>query len=139
MDVGLVCDACSAFSPMGAFECVRCGAPVSLEPDRARTDVDEPPRTSEPRRTGRGGPKPQPCPTCGVMVTPGHRFCFNCGGKMPAYEFAPEDTKTRSSGPLPKAPRSTMFFGAMQAAKAKLTLIRGDGLDGVSFTLAGEE
>ncbi len=35
--------------------------------------------------------------------------------------------------------RSTAFFGAMQIARAKLTLIRGDGLDGVSFTLAGDE
>jgi pSer/pThr/pTyr-binding forkhead associated (FHA) protein len=32
-----------------------------------------------------------------------------------------------------------MFFGAMQQARAKLVLIKGDGLDGVSFTLAGEE
>src|SRR5262249_49395653 len=31
------------------------------------------------------------------------------------------------------------FGGAMQAARAKLTLIRGDGDDGVSFTLAGQE
>lgn len=32
-----------------------------------------------------------------------------------------------------------MFFGAMQASRAKLVLIKGDGLDGVSFTLAGDE
>jgi len=32
-----------------------------------------------------------------------------------------------------------MFFGAMQATRAKLVLIKGDGLDGVSFTLAGDE
>lgn len=32
-----------------------------------------------------------------------------------------------------------MFFGAMQAARAKLVLIKGDGLDGVSFTLAGQD
>ncbi len=32
-----------------------------------------------------------------------------------------------------------MFFGAMQQARAKLVLIKGDGLDGVSFTLAGTE
>ncbi len=33
-----------------------------------------------------------------------------------------------------------MFFGgAAQAARAKLTLIRGDGEDGVSFTLAGTD
>lgn len=35
--------------------------------------------------------------------------------------------------------RKTMFFGAMQASRAKLTLIKGDGLDGISFTLAGED
>ena len=32
-----------------------------------------------------------------------------------------------------------MFGGAMQTARAKLTLIRGDGEDGVSFTLAGTD
>ena len=35
--------------------------------------------------------------------------------------------------------KRTLFFGAMQAARAKLVLIKGDGLDGISFTLAGEE
>jgi len=39
-----------------------------------------------------------------------------------------------------KSGRSTLFFGgAHQSARAKLTLIRGDGEDGVSFTLAGLE
>jgi pSer/pThr/pTyr-binding forkhead associated (FHA) protein len=39
-----------------------------------------------------------------------------------------------------KLGRSTLFFGgAVQAARAKLTLIRGDGDDGVSFTLAGQD
>lgn len=49
--------------------------------------------------------------------------------------------------PVPIAPpavakpgRSTLFMGgAIQSARAKLTLIRGDGEDGVSFTLAGQE
>ena len=45
----------------------------------------------------------------------------------------------RSSAGL-KVGRSTMMFGgAHQSARAKLTLIRGDGEDGVSFTLAGQE
>jgi pSer/pThr/pTyr-binding forkhead associated (FHA) protein len=35
--------------------------------------------------------------------------------------------------------KKTLFFGAMQQARAKLVLIKGDGLDGVSFTLAGDE
>lgn len=41
----------------------------------------------------------------------------------------------KSSG----AGKKTLFFGAMQATRAKLVLIKGDGLDGVSFTLAGDE
>jgi pSer/pThr/pTyr-binding forkhead associated (FHA) protein len=49
-----------------------------------------------------------------------------------------------STSPLPQAAkgvgRSTLMFGgAHQSARAKLTLIRGDGEDGVSFTLAGDE
>jgi pSer/pThr/pTyr-binding forkhead associated (FHA) protein len=32
-----------------------------------------------------------------------------------------------------------MFFGQMQAARAKLVLIKGDGLDGLSYTLAGQD
>lgn len=32
-----------------------------------------------------------------------------------------------------------MFFSTMQAARAKLVLIKGDGDDGVSFTLAGQD
>ena len=36
--------------------------------------------------------------------------------------------------------RSTLFFGgAVQSARAKLTLIRGDGEDGIAFTLAGTD
>jgi pSer/pThr/pTyr-binding forkhead associated (FHA) protein len=158
MDVGLVCDACSAFSPMGAADCVRCGEPVSLDPPRGRSkprlDPDEVARAvhgdvEDAAVASVGGNQ---CPTCGVMVTLGHRFCFNCGGKMPSAgvpaaaqsgahavnEFGDIETKVSRNLPKP-GQRPTLFFGAMQAARAKLTLIRGDGLDGVSFTLAGDE
>jgi pSer/pThr/pTyr-binding forkhead associated (FHA) protein len=143
MDVGLVCDACSAFSPMGAAECVRCGLPVSLDPQhgRASTDSEEP---HDPR--GVADVEAVPCPTCNVLVTFGHRFCFNCGGKMPppvgqsgpVESFSGEETKVSRNLPKPGA-RPTLFFSSMQQSRAKLTLIRGDGLDGVSFTLAGDE
>ena len=47
---------------------------------------------------------------------------------------------TTEPAPAAKSGRSTLFFGgAHQSARAKLTLIRGDGEDGVSFTLAGQE
>jgi len=49
-------------------------------------------------------------------------------------------SEPRTDGRESKPGRSTLFFGgAMQAARAKLTLIRGDGDDGVSFTLAGQD
>jgi pSer/pThr/pTyr-binding forkhead associated (FHA) protein len=149
MDVGLVCDACSAFSPMGAFECVRCGLPVSLDPPRTKTgdraSAADGAGMHEPR--GVADVEAVACPTCGVMVTFGHRFCFNCGGKMPSLsavsaaqqpnEFH-EDTKVSRNISKP-GQRPTLFFSSMQQARAKLTLIRGDGLDGISFTLAGDE
>jgi pSer/pThr/pTyr-binding forkhead associated (FHA) protein len=47
---------------------------------------------------------------------------------------------TKKNEATPKPARSTQFFGgALQAARVKLTLIRGDGEDGVSFTLAGTD
>jgi len=64
---------------------------------------------------------------------------------MPAIQF---DVETRvgprpagtAGPPVKMAPQKTMLFGgALQSARAKLTLIRGDGEDGVSFTLAGHE
>jgi pSer/pThr/pTyr-binding forkhead associated (FHA) protein len=51
----------------------------------------------------------------------------------------PQPSNAQPSGAA-KVGRSTLFMGgAVQSARAKLTLIRGDGEDGVSFTLAGQE
>lgn len=104
---------------------------------------------------------PTACAKCGTMVEAGQRFCPSCGARIViALNF---EVETRV-GPRPSAVlgavsaqpevrdhdpkakrdskpgRSTLFFGgAHQAARAKLTLIRGDGDDGVSFTLAGQD
>lgn len=124
MDVGLVCDSCSAFCPMGASACVRCGTGVSLD---AGAPVVAP-AAAVPT-----------CSQCRAPLSPGHRFCFNCGARVgeEAARPAPRaSTEPSKSGP---SARSTMYFGAVQAARAKLTVIRGDGLDGVSFSLAGDE
>jgi hypothetical protein len=124
MDFGLVCDSCSALSAMSASACTQCGKPISLEPTRAKS----------------GNDTVQVCPSCSARIALGHRFCFNCGDRMPEFGDT-EETQSRMMPmtALANSGRSTLFFGAMQGARAKLTMIRSDGLDGVSFTLAGDE
>lgn len=156
MDVGLVCDACSALTPIGVPQCKRCGAAVALDP-RPRL----PSKPSIPAPAPTPAPTPPPpaasadgkvaCGKCAMQVAAANRFCPNCGARIvaPASFDVPTRVGPRPSGPQPvpdvvrptsKPGRSTLFFGgAMQAARAKLTLIRGDGEDGVSFTLAGQE
>jgi pSer/pThr/pTyr-binding forkhead associated (FHA) protein len=121
MDVGLVCDACDGFSEMGAQACVKCGAALSLTgPARA-------PAAPEPAGSA--------CPRCGQLVAPGHGFCGRCGAPVGGK---PATSAQRAAANEPRKAQ-TLFFSAMQQARAKLVLIRGDGLDGVSFTLAGQD
>jgi ribosomal protein L40E len=71
------------------------------------------------------------CTRCGFVMKANLQFCPSCGLRVPSpFEV---ETKVRTQG------RSTKFIRAMQVARAKLTLIRGDGEDGVSFMLAGED
>lgn len=68
------------------------------------------------------------CSNCQSPVPSEHRFCGGCGQvAKPAAEAAEAAVKTA-------------FFGAMQnAGKAKLILIRGEGMDGVSYHLNANE
>lgn len=64
------------------------------------------------------------CRSCSTGVPAGHKFCGRCGTPVPP---AVRDLKTS-------------FFGEMQnPAKAKLILIRGEGMDGLSFHLKAEQ
>ncbi len=133
MDVGLVCDTCSAFSVMGAKSCPRCGAALSL---------DEAPSSAASARAE----APEQCRQCWAPLIPGHKFCGECGARVDATSDSLRAETATAVRPVPPAhpPRSsagrqTLFFGAMQATRAKLVLIKGDGLDGISFTLAGED
>ena len=91
-----------------------------------------------------------------MRVSEKTKFCPNCGNRIVVPQSFDVETKVgpRASGsqPVPlaqqlhgnresnKLPRSTLSFGGtVQSARAKLTLIRGDGADGVSFTLAGRD
>jgi pSer/pThr/pTyr-binding forkhead associated (FHA) protein len=165
MDVGLVCDGCRTFNPMGARTCKRCGSGLSLDGQggsaalaRAAMASAQPSGAAKPHAIGSSGgaapgaPK-RTCAVCGAELKPGFRFCGACG--TPAEEQTQPSRLTpiaQASSPSPQtggrlgrsAPsgqsgKKTLFFSTMQAARAKLVLIKGDGLDGVSYTLAGEE
>jgi pSer/pThr/pTyr-binding forkhead associated (FHA) protein len=137
MDVGLVCDACSALTPIGVPQCARCGEPVALDPRPKRASQSAGPNgnAATPSEKAAG----TQCTKCGTNVPASFKFCQICGTRVaaPAQDFSVA-TRIRPQSADAKAGRSTLFFGgAAQAARAKLTLIRGDGEDGVSFTLAG--
>jgi hypothetical protein len=64
------------------------------------------------------------CRSCSSGVPTGHKFCGRCGSGVPIEILNAQ----------------TLFFGDMQnPAKAKLILIRGEGMDGLSFHLKAEQ
>src|SRR4051794_14219109 len=100
MDVGLVCDACSALTPIGVPQCTRCGAAVALQPrPRPSPSPGKAPTTGKPPGTlippgPPGSPGPAvpaavaggegvACTKCGRQVGGGQRFCPHCGTRMP--------------------------------------------------------
>ena len=142
MDVGLVCDACSALTPIGVPQCARCGQPVALDPRPRRTSKPSGPNggaVAQATPAGAGAT----CTKCGTTVPPNFKFCQICGTRVVVAQDFNVETRVGPRQPAAdpqKSGRSTLFFGgAAQAARAKLTLIRGDGEDGVSFTLAGTD
>ena len=131
MDVGLVCDACSALTPIGVPQCARCGEPVALDPRKK-------PATKKPAAAAAGSP----CPKCNAQIPPNFRFCPQCGYRVQvsAQQFDVETKAGPGSKALPaNETAKPAYGGAIQTARAKLTLIRGDGEDGVTFTLTGTD
>jgi pSer/pThr/pTyr-binding forkhead associated (FHA) protein len=135
MTLGLVCDSCDALSPLNATTCQSCGSSLGIVPAA---------QAARPRPVESSGSSRR-CPNCGTEVAAGFRFCGACGKALPdagAPVAEPKAAPPEPSGPqLRKSgqPGKTMFFGAMQQARAKLILIKGDGLDGVSYVLSSTE
>jgi len=96
-------------------------------------DKNSPVAPSRDAAGGRGKPSQEElmeqarhyvCRSCSSGVPSGHKFCGRCGEAVP-----PEIVQLQ-----------TNFFGDMQnPAKAKLILIRGEGMDGLSFHLKAEQ
>ena len=73
------------------------------------------------------------CPNCGHASPADYKFCGSCGTKLSGGVSVPG-----AGGGM--GVQKTMYFGAMQAqGRAKLVLIKGDGMDGISYQLAGSE
>lgn len=74
----------------------------------------------------------QICPQCNMEVPEGFRFCGNCGAKLPDEVAEPSQEDEGGA--------RTLFFGAMQAPnRAKLILIKGEGMDGIAYHLNATE
>jgi hypothetical protein len=64
------------------------------------------------------------CKSCSTPVPVGHKFCGRCGAAIP-----PDILNAR-----------TQFFGQLQVpGKAKLILIRGEGVEGLSYQLNADQ
>jgi pSer/pThr/pTyr-binding forkhead associated (FHA) protein len=128
MTLGLVCDACDALCALNATVCQVCGASLGIVATRSQS----PPQDSAASRR---------CAYCGAELIAHHRFCGSCG-KPVAVE---PPAAAQPAGGAPSLRRAggaskTMFFGAMQApGRAKLILIKGEGMDGVSYVLSSTD
>lgn len=152
LELGIVCGGCDAFSPLGRASCADCGRSLALEPGRRSRQEAPPPATvrttdagSLPPNSDRlyASPQARPelglaglseeelmeqartfvCQSCMTPVPKGHKFCGRCGAPVPEEILALQ----------------VRFFSDMQnPEKARLILIRGDGMDGLSYHLKAD-
>ncbi len=136
-EIGSVCGFCDTFNPLGAKLCSSCEQelalfaedaghlPVPSQTSRSSLLLAEEDRKSLPtEETLVEQARNYVCSSCQTGVPSGHKFCGRCGSAVP-----PEILNMQTS-----------FFGEMQnPAKAKLILIRGEGMDGLSFHLKAEQ
>jgi pSer/pThr/pTyr-binding forkhead associated (FHA) protein/ribosomal protein L40E len=140
LDVGIVCGRCDAFNPMGAAHCGFCGHNVALLPairpmgstsshpseivggfDAAAGNDLADSKVAEERMDQA---RYYVCESCMTPVPSGHKFCGRCGTPVPeAIMHLHAD-----------------FYGDMQdPSKARLILIRGEGMDGLSYHLKADQ
>ena len=156
-EVGLVCGACDTFCVLAVASapgaaCPRCGHLLALRPLSTGRDIRRATSDHISLIEGARGPSPAVsswvtptprrsdgathlehlmeqaknfvCSSCSTAVPLGHKFCGRCGTSVPPEIIAAD----------------TQFFGQLQMpGKAKLILIRGEGVEGLSYQLNAEQ
>lgn len=144
LDIGIVCGRCEAYAALRTTICPSCSNHLALDVSPPEARPSSPPSsTRDSRASGSIAPlklswKPKSpsleelmdqaknfvCRSCSTPVPVGHKFCGRCGAAVP-----PEIMNAR-----------TQFFGQLQApGRAKLILIRGEGVEGLSYQLNAEQ
>lgn len=130
--IGLVCAVCNTLNDPTAGTCARCGSVIELDEeiksfiDKIDASVYKGELTTKEAREE--PPMEQArhyiCPSCYSPVPLGHKFCGKCGTATPFAE----------SGAQVK------YYGAMQVpGRARLIIIRGEEMEGLSFHLNAEQ
>jgi FHA domain len=142
-EIGVTCGKCDAYSPMGTSVCPTCGHDLGLSTDShegktrkagfnpRQVDRGSEAQASPPDPPAEGLREEEPmdqakyyvCNACFTPVPSGHKFCGRCGAPVPD-----DILNLRVS-----------FFSDMQnPEKARLILIRGEGMDGLSYHLKAD-
>jgi hypothetical protein len=142
LEVGIVCSVCDWLNELDRATCKDCGGDLALfneDLSAARqksvkangasslTAEKEPGTPKKTKQEVEEKPMEQArhyvCQSCYSPVPSGHKFCGKCG--------------TAAENPAGDEPE---FFGDMQVpGKAKLILIKGEGMDGISYHLNSTE
>lgn len=152
-EIGIACGRCDTFCPRNASHCTECGNDLSILPAGQAIQAIAPgtlsqkpkvgsqsipfgARSSLGTATGGSGPERRPeeqpmdqaryyvCESCMTPVPSGHKFCGRCGSPVP-------DTMLH---------QPVDFYSDMQdPARARLILIRGEGMDGLSYHLKADQ
>src|ERR1051325_8052580 len=151
-EVGIACGRCDAFNPRSSGFCARCGGDLELASAGQPIQAIAPGSGSVPPKVGSqsipfgarsfgatlsGGPrapgreeremdqaKYYVCESCMTPVPSGHEFCGRYGTPVPdMMQHQPVD-----------------FYGDMQdPSRARLILIRGEGMEGLSYHLKADQ
>lgn len=143
LPAGIVCGNCDRLNTTDRATCTECGHDLALfRKTRSRVQQAIKPAAnslekrqrpvSPPPTAARKGAEEKPmeqarhfvCSSCFSPVPSGHKFCGKCGTPVEAHQGMQEPS----------------YFGDMQVpGKAKLILIKGEGMDGISYHLNSVE